>query len=213
MDKYLVRTPRLQDSANLKKPPQKKAKQSTLESLAGVVVLEDLRSKKELLENKDTSKESKIKALKELSSKKPCKEVLVQVGIGKTVKNLSKEASDPDVKRLAGEVYLAWRRELERRVEAEQNRIQVLSDLETERLRAASKKFLFSALSAKNIKNAEKLASAAEEEIFSKSKKLVGKNYRRLSRRVVFHLRGANNLSESLTKDTIRDIINTVARV
>ena len=42
---------------------------------------------------------------------------------------LLKEASDPDVRKVAEEVYQTWKKELERRVESEKNRIPVRSDL------------------------------------------------------------------------------------
>lgn len=214
MDRFLVRTPRLQDSAVKRKSAKKKARQSTLEALAGVVNIKDFQAKKDLLERPDTAKEDKIRALKELSAKRPCKDTLVQVGIGRTIKNLSKKDSDPEIREAAEVVYQAWKRELERRIELAGQKIPVRSDLETERLRGSSRKFLLSALTARKIKDAEEVARAAEEEIFIKSNKLVGKNYRRLSRKVIFHLKSLQSTthSENLTTRTIKTLVDTLCK-
>ena len=70
-------------------------------------------------------------------------QVLVKIGIGRTVRKLSKEAESSEVgthlprvvdctvcqvRRLSGAVYRAWRRELERKVELSTSKQTVRSD-------------------------------------------------------------------------------------
>jgi len=94
-----------------------KMKQLTLKSLPGVVVIEDFIEAKNNLEDEKVSSQKKIEILKKLLSKSPCKEVLVQVGIGKTVYKLRKINKQKKVAKLSEKVYRKWRNELERKVE------------------------------------------------------------------------------------------------
>ena len=57
-------------------------------ALSGVVVIEELESFKRILESDSEPIVEKIRILNKLHEKNPSKEVLVEVGIGKTVNNL-----------------------------------------------------------------------------------------------------------------------------
>ena len=78
MDKFVVRTsrnlqPKVKNTTN-----KKHLSQSTLQSLAGVVVIEDFVQAKISLEDKSVTSEKKIEILKQLLNKNPSKEVLIQ---------------------------------------------------------------------------------------------------------------------------------------
>ena len=91
MDKFVIKTERKLHSENLIKIDSNKTfKQSTLQSLAGVVVLEEIEKAQEKLQNPNCSIEEKIEILHRLKDKKPSKEVLIKTQIGRTIRKLSK---------------------------------------------------------------------------------------------------------------------------
>ena len=66
MDKFVYKKPRnLQETRN-KSPKKKQLKQSTLQSLAGVVVIEELEEFKIILESDQESGEKKLTILNKL---------------------------------------------------------------------------------------------------------------------------------------------------
>ena len=117
MDKFLIRTPRSNPSvlSDLKQEPRKV--QSSLFSLKGVVVVEDLVRAKKLLKEEHVEEERKVTVLRELGEKRPSTELLESTGIGRTVRKLSKEG-EGEVKVEATKVYRSWKDAVERRVEA-----------------------------------------------------------------------------------------------
>ena len=71
--------------------------------------------------------------LNKLHEKNPSKEVLIKVGIGKTVNTLRRgyeesEGKERNLKKLSLKVYKKWRNELERKVELKSNPIDVQCD-------------------------------------------------------------------------------------
>ena len=133
MDKFVLKNPRnLQEKRN-KSPKKKLLRQSTLQSLAGVVVIEEFEQYKITLESDQASQEKKLTVLNKLLDKNPSKDVLIKVGIGKTVRSLRKIGDPTDrkikeVQKLSDKVYKKWRSELERKVELKHNPISVKSD-------------------------------------------------------------------------------------
>jgi len=223
MDKFVVRTSRnLQPK--VKKPTNKKhLSQSTLQSLAGVVVIEDFVQAKISLEDKSVTSEKKIEILKQLLNKNPSKEVLIQVGIGRTVRKLRKELPDEGesdekqikVAKLSEKVYRKWRHELERKVELKHNPIRVKCDQETERLRSAAVKFILATFEdsgsepTSNKEEIQSLSESLEVELFNCSNKLVNTKYRRLSRKVIFALKSENCRAELLLKEiSVKDFVD-----
>ena len=155
MDKFVIRNPRnLQTKDEIESSGRKHLKQTTLQSLAGVVVLEDFVQAKKILESDEETIERKLDVLQGLKNKKPSKEVLIKVGIGKTVRKLSKvfissdlristinaiNCKDPGevaetgpsqskLRKLSYKIYQNWKNELERKVELKRNTITVQSD-------------------------------------------------------------------------------------
>lgn len=133
MDKFVVKKKRNFQSNQQTGPIKKHLTQSTLQALSGVVVIEELESFKTILESDSEQTEKKIEILNKLYEKNPSKEVLIKVGIGKTVNILRKgyeksEGDERKLKELSGEVYKKWRNELERKVELKSNPVDVQCD-------------------------------------------------------------------------------------
>jgi len=211
MDKFVIRNPRNLQSNKSSESEIKHLKQTTLQSLAGVVVIEELEQAKKVLESEHENAERKLEVLSRLKSKKPSKEVLVKVGIGKTVKKLSKdfgetEETDPNqarLRRLSYKVYKAWKTELERKVELQRNKVTVQSDKETERLRTKAVEFLLTSIERNKENKSEhrEISEKIESEIFSQSKCLVNSQYRKLSRKIVFGLKNQELCSKVVSSN------------
>jgi len=207
MDKFVIRNPRNLQSSKKSESKTKHLKQTTLQSLAGVVVFEELEQAKNILESEHETTDRKLEVLNRLKNKKPSKEVLVKVGIGKTVKKLGKDSgksADSDSKeaklrRLSYKVYKAWKSELERKVELQRNKVTVQCDKETERLRTAAVEFLLTSIERNDKENKSEhreISEKIEREIFSQSKCLVNSQYRKLSRKIVFGLKNPDLCSK-----------------
>ena len=72
-------------------------KQRTLNSLKGVVVLEDIDAFVTKLESSDVGNDEKVKILKKLLKKQPSTEIIASTGIGKVVKKLMLKEQDPEI--------------------------------------------------------------------------------------------------------------------
>ena len=72
-------------------------KQRTLNSLKGVVVLEDIDAFKTKLESSEVGNDEKVKILKKLLKKQPSTEIIASTGIGKVVKKLMLKEQDPEI--------------------------------------------------------------------------------------------------------------------
>ena len=101
--------------------------QSSLHSLKGVVVVEDLVRAKKLLKDSEVEEEKKVRVLRQLGEKRPSTELLESTGIGRTVKKLSREG-EGEVRSAASKVYRSWKDTVERRVELSHTKIEVRCD-------------------------------------------------------------------------------------
>lgn len=202
MDKYLVKTIREAPKPASPTPAVKPIRQSTLHSLPGVVVLEEIEEANEILQSEHVNEGKKIDILTSLRRKRPAKEILIRVGIGRTVRKLSKlESASSLLRELSGQVYKVWREHIEETVERGIKTVQVQSDTETYRLRTAASKFVSHSLYSETQKLTPKqkyLVESIEKEVFARSNKLVNKTYRQLSRKIVFALKHKTEFKEAV---------------
>jgi hypothetical protein len=144
-----------------------------------------------------------IRILRELGSKSPSTKIIIDTGIGKTVRKLSKSKSvDPGIAAEARVVYKKWRAAVERRVSLEERGpVDVLCDLPTTTRREKCRSLLKEALGgcsevAESFR--EGIVNKTEKELFDQCKHLVRDEYRRRTRKLYFALRHDASLRNAL---------------
>ena len=164
------------------------SRQATLFALKGVVVIERIKEQNDKLRNPNVNNGEKIKILKELAQKKPATEIIIETGIGKTVRGLSKE-TEQQLGREAAKVYKLWKKEIQRRENL--RRIDVAYDKDTRDSRKSHKRLLRQS----GVKGQE-FIEALEELIFVKCGKLVNRRYRRMINNAACELRRNKTLDD-----------------
>ncbi|XP_046563981.1 transcription elongation factor A N-terminal and central domain-containing protein 2-like [Haliotis rubra] len=190
MDKFVTRTRKQWVKSSQGKTKQ--FRQATIESLQGVVVIEDIQRLKNKLKLENQAKDVLVDCLKELGKKIPPRHVMLSTKIGKVVNRFRKH-EDNQVASEARQVYLKWRRHFKDHLDRPQ--IEVKCDAKTEKMRASGKRFIADALS---LQLSHSLPEAIEREVFFVSKRLINVHYRRTMRTVVFTLRNKEDVKNKV---------------
>ncbi|XP_056388135.1 transcription elongation factor A N-terminal and central domain-containing protein 2 [Hyla sarda] len=182
MDRFVIRNPKSHKIQDNKGKPKSKG-QATLHSLKRVVVLEDIKRWKCILELPNQTTENLTDALSQLKKKIPSEEVIRSTKIGEAVENLQIH-SDQKVSELAKEVHTQWETFIrEKRCKPT---IEVRCDAATEKLRGNARRMLSDIL---GNEAGDSLAECIEREVFHQSSRLINVHYRKTVRALVFALK------------------------
>ena len=169
-----------------------KLKQASLFSLRGVVVVEELQRQKKQLQDNNLTLEKKEEILLQLAAKKPSTKLIIETGIGRTVRRLSKESE------AAKKVYDLWRSEVEKRESLkERGPIDVTCDADTNAWRSKAKRLIRDA----GVTNPQVLTEL-EKQLFDATGHLINTAYRRTVRRMVFACKHQPDLREKLASSS-----------
>ncbi|XP_021358659.1 transcription elongation factor A N-terminal and central domain-containing protein 2-like isoform X1 [Mizuhopecten yessoensis] len=182
MDKFVTKKPR-EAQGIVKKAPKTYYKQSTIESLKGVVVIEDIHRIQAKLRLNSTTQEEMVECLRELGKKIPPRNVMKDTKIGKVVNKL-RQHEDSVIRKEAKKVYIKWKSHFENLQDRQQ--IEVKCDARTERLRSSGQRLLSESL---GVKEDNTLPEVIERDTFHLFKRMVNNNYRRTIRNMVFTLK------------------------
>ncbi|GFN95046.1 transcription elongation factor a n-terminal and central domain-containing protein 2 [Plakobranchus ocellatus] len=193
MEKYLKRTPRVKPDRDVVACSSSSGlKQSTLHSLKGVVVVEEIEYLKCKLQLPGQSVDILLTSLKELSKKVPPRHILLSTKIGHTVNKLRKHP-DQAVSSEAKRVYVKWMSYFKEKREKPQ--IEVKYDKKTEDVRLTAKRLFSEVL---GTEQSNFTVEAVEREVFHCHKRRACPACRRTMRAIVFKLRNSEETKSSL---------------
>jgi len=200
--------PRSTEAKNCEPSNSKKAKnvgkQRTLNSLRGVVVLEDIDAFVTKLESSEVGNDEKVKILKKLLKKQPSTEIITDSGIGKVVKKLMLKEQDPEIAKAARQVKMKWQNLIERRVVLKNGeKPEVISDLETRTTRNKALKFF----RGKYKEIPEQTLVNLEKALFNHFRPVIGGKYRRSARKIAIH---GSKFGHLLEKNDIDAVVKEV---
>lgn len=199
MDKFVIRTKRSpRPERKITETPNRK-KQSTIESLASVVVVEEIQRLKLELENEVSTPETILSALKVLGKKNLSKEVLMSTKVGHTVNRLRRQGSTEEIRQQAKVVFRSWR-QFVTDLEKEKPLIEVRCDKKTEALRGKGRQLIADAL---QMTPSENLPELIERTVFHTYGRLINNTYKRKMRSLVFILKHRDSIREKVVTGEI----------
>jgi len=211
MDAFVIRTPRTvstEDSGQEKalaffkkeKESRKIKSQRRLKNLRGVVVLEEIKAFVTQLKSSEVGKWEKVKILKKLLGKQPSTEIIVNTGIGKVVKKLTKSSQDPEIAKAARHVKIRWQNLIERRIDLKTGeKPEVISDLQTRTTREKA----LTLFSEKYPNLSKKTLEKLEKALFNRFRPVIGDKYRRSVRKLTIHHLKFQHLLEANDIDSV----------
>lgn len=199
MDKFVIRTKRSpRPERKITETPNRK-KQSTIESLASVVVVEEIQCLKLELENEVSTPETILSALKVLGKKNLSKEVLMSTKVGHTVNRLRRQGSTEEIRQQAKVVFRRWR-QFVTDLEKEKPLIEVRCDKKTEALRGKGRQLIADAL---QMTPSENLPELIERTVFHTYGRLINNTYKRKMRSLVSILKHRDSIREKVVTGEI----------
>ncbi|KAH3749058.1 transcription elongation factor A N-terminal and central domain-containing protein 2-like [Dreissena polymorpha] len=206
MDRFVIKNPSPSTaSGSMNTSGKPKLKQATIESLKGVVVIDDVLRHKSRLQLATSSKEEKLNSLEQLGKKIPPRHVMMDTKIGKVINKLRK-SEDADIRRAAKKVYVKWKTHFVDHIERPM--IEVKCDLKTETTRTKARNLLCNAL---KVENGSELAQAIERETFHEHKRLISNAYKRTIRNLMFVLTNQADIRTKVLAGeiTVTDFVKT----
>lgn len=199
MDNFVIRTKRSPRPERKITETANRKKQSTIESLASVVVVEEIQRLKLELENEVSTPDTILSALKVLGKKNLSKEVLMSTKVGHTVNRLRRQGSTEEIRQQAKVVFRRWR-QFVTDLEKEKPLIEVRCDKKTEALRGKGRQLISDAL---QMTPSENLPELIERTVFHTYGRLINNTYKRKMRSLVFILKHRDSIREKVVTGEI----------
>ncbi|XP_061175788.1 transcription elongation factor A N-terminal and central domain-containing protein 2-like [Saccostrea echinata] len=203
MDKFVVRKKR--DNTVDKPSGQEKRglKQTTIDSLKGVVVVEEIKRAKAILKQPTTTVNQMIECLLGLEKKIPSRKVLMETKIGNVINKLRKHENE-EVRQHARQVYVKWKTHFVEHRDRPQ--IEVQCDLRTEKTRKAGRKFISEAL---ELQAEGGLPEIIEREVFFMNNRFLSGQYKKTMRNIWFKLKNDQAIKDQVLNSslTVKELI------
>ncbi|XP_048760558.1 transcription elongation factor A N-terminal and central domain-containing protein 2-like [Ostrea edulis] len=197
MDKFVVRKKR---DNGIDKPLEKERKclkQATIDSLKGVVVVEEIRRAKAILKQSTTTVDQMLECLSDLEKKIPPRKILLETKIGNVINKLRKHDNE-EVRQHARRVYVKWKTHFVEHRDRPQ--IEVQCDLKTEKTRKAGRKFISEALAVPTDRG---LPEIIEREVFLINNRFLSGHYKKTMRNMWFKLKNDQTVKDQVLSSSL----------
>jgi len=206
MDKYVIKKARSPPPNPIKKNILPKQKQTTIESLARVVVVEEIKQAKSILSIPNQRTDQIITCLRNLSKRTPSKEVLLETKIGHVINKLRRHENE-EVKSLARNILKSWK-QFYRDIKQRQP-IEVRCDKQTETFRKKAKTLIAQALGLDASSNTVEIIERA---VYLHHNRNINFAYKRMIRSMHFKVKSNNELRSKIINNdiTAKELCETI---